>query len=113
RQPNGCLLTPPASNVEDSSRSVHQGSCHDASVARDACFRKLPRHGPENNLPARVRSTHPASPVPPAHPAVIAASNLTRQFGERTAVRDVTFEVGRGEILALLGPNGAGKTTTM
>jgi len=44
---------------------------------------------------------------------VITATRLTRAFGERTAVRDVTFDVGRGEIVALLGPNGAGKTTTM
>jgi ABC-2 type transport system ATP-binding protein len=44
---------------------------------------------------------------------VIAASRLTRRFGSRTAVNNVTFDVGRGEIVALLGPNGAGKTTTM
>jgi ABC-2 type transport system ATP-binding protein len=44
---------------------------------------------------------------------VIQASHLTRRFGQRTAVDDVTFEVGRSEIVALLGPNGAGKTTTL
>jgi ABC-2 type transport system ATP-binding protein len=44
---------------------------------------------------------------------VIVAKALTRRFGLRTVVKDVTFEVGRGEIVALLGPNGAGKTTTM
>jgi ABC-2 type transport system ATP-binding protein len=44
---------------------------------------------------------------------VIAAQALTRSFGPRTVVRDVTFEVARSEIVALLGPNGAGKTTTM
>jgi len=44
---------------------------------------------------------------------VIVASGLTRQFGTRTAVDDVTFDVRRGEIVALLGPNGAGKTTTL
>jgi ABC-2 type transport system ATP-binding protein len=44
---------------------------------------------------------------------VISATNLTRRFGSRVAVNDVSIEVGRGEIVALLGPNGAGKTTTM
>jgi ABC-2 type transport system ATP-binding protein len=44
---------------------------------------------------------------------VIRAAGLTRRFGARTAVNNVTFEVARGEIVALLGPNGAGKTTTM
>ena len=44
---------------------------------------------------------------------MIRATGLTRRFGTRTAVNDVSFEVARGEIVALLGPNGAGKTTTM
>jgi ABC-2 type transport system ATP-binding protein len=42
---------------------------------------------------------------------VITANRLTRRFGDRVVVDDVSFEVGRSEIVALLGPNGAGKTT--
>jgi ABC-2 type transport system ATP-binding protein len=44
---------------------------------------------------------------------MIAASHLSRRFGGRMAVDDVSLEVGASEIVALLGPNGAGKTTTM
>jgi ABC-2 type transport system ATP-binding protein len=44
---------------------------------------------------------------------VIAATRLTRRFGSRTVVNDITFAVSRSEIVALLGPNGAGKTTTL
>jgi ABC-2 type transport system ATP-binding protein len=44
---------------------------------------------------------------------VIAASQITRRFGERVAVDSVTFTVQGGEVFGLLGPNGAGKTTTL
>ena len=44
---------------------------------------------------------------------MIAANRLTRRFGDRVVVDDVSFEVGRSEVVALLGPNGAGKTTIL
>ncbi|MGC9520756.1 MAG: ATP-binding cassette domain-containing protein [Anaerolineae bacterium] len=43
----------------------------------------------------------------------IEAIQLTRKFGDFTAVNQVSFEIPRGEIFGLLGPNGAGKTTTI
>jgi len=44
---------------------------------------------------------------------VIQAESLSRSYGERWAIRDVSFQAREGEILGFLGPNGAGKTTTM
>lgn len=44
---------------------------------------------------------------------MIKAVGLTKRFASFTAISDVTFEVGRGEIVGFLGPNGAGKSTTM
>jgi len=44
---------------------------------------------------------------------VISAAQITRRFGERVAVDNVTFSVQGGEVFGLLGPNGAGKTTTL
>ena len=44
---------------------------------------------------------------------MIEVENVTKEYGSFTAVKDLSFSVGRGEILGFLGPNGAGKTTTM
>ena len=54
-----------------------------------------------------------AEQAPRAGDVVLAAESLTRRFGGVTAVRDVTFQVRRGELLGLIGPNGAGKTTCL
>src|SRR5437588_5460450 len=44
---------------------------------------------------------------------MIHVENLTKTFGDVTAVGGITFDVRSGEIFAFLGPNGAGKTTTI
>ncbi len=44
---------------------------------------------------------------------MIEVKNLTKKFGDITAVDNLSFQVDKGEIFGLLGPNGAGKTTTI
>lgn len=52
--------------------------------------------------------TAPAVPEP-----IISARDVSRVFGDRTVVNDVSFEVPAGAILGLIGPSGSGKTTTI
>jgi ribosome-dependent ATPase len=68
-------------------------------------------------LPEEQRSGHKVLRIPPrrvldAKP-VIVAHDLTRRFGDFTAVDKVNFTIERGEIFGFLGSNGCGKTTTM
>ncbi len=68
-------------------------------------------------LPEAQRREHRALAIPPRAafdgPPAIVARHLTQRFGSFTAVDDVSFEIGRGEIFGFLGSNGCGKTTTM
>ncbi|HEY0538658.1 MAG TPA: ATP-binding cassette domain-containing protein, partial [Actinoallomurus sp.] len=44
---------------------------------------------------------------------MITVSGLTKQYGKRLAVDDMTFDVAAGRVTGFVGPNGAGKSTTM
>jgi len=45
--------------------------------------------------------------------AVVEVKNLTKEYKQKKAVDDLSFEIRQGEILGLLGPNGSGKSTTI
>ena len=44
---------------------------------------------------------------------MIRVNNITKKYGDFTALKDLSFDVNKGEILCLLGANGAGKSTTI
>ena len=44
---------------------------------------------------------------------MIEVSNLTKKYGDRTAIDNLNFKIEKGDVVGLLGPNGAGKSTTM
>lgn len=44
---------------------------------------------------------------------MINVKNVTKQFGSKTAVNDISFDLHKGEVMGFIGPNGAGKSTTM
>src|SRR5918995_1490073 len=69
---------------------------------------------PVTARPARPPRCH--NPPPAAareEPRMIHVRNLTKYYGDYVAVRDVSFEVARGQVVGFLGPNGAGKSTTL
>ncbi|MGH2890832.1 MAG: ABC transporter ATP-binding protein [Solirubrobacteraceae bacterium] len=53
-------------------------------------------------------TTAPTAPTPP-----LVARSLSKRFGSRTALRDVSFELALGELVGVVGSNGAGKTTLL
>ncbi|HJW14288.1 MAG TPA: ABC transporter ATP-binding protein [Thermoanaerobaculia bacterium] len=65
------------------------------------------RVGDEPPPPLTRPPSHPLAPV------VLSAEGLTKSFGKRQAVVDVSFDLFAGEVFGFLGPNGAGKTTTI
>jgi sulfate transport system ATP-binding protein len=60
---------------------------------------------------ARLGARQPA--ITDFYPVSIELRNISKKFGEVAAVRNVTFQVNEGELMALLGPSGGGKTTVL
>ena len=58
-------------------------------------------------------ATHRAADCQKLLRQMIKVENLTKRYAGQTAIQNLNFEVGKGEIMGFLGPNGAGKTTTM
>ena len=55
----------------------------------------------------------PSVAAPSEGEPVVTVQHLVKSYGHNTVVHDVSFSVGKGEILGIIGPNGAGKTTTV
>jgi ABC-2 type transport system ATP-binding protein len=68
--------------------------------------------GVEQRLALRALTSGRVATSSPDEPALV-VEHLTKRFGERVAVDDVSFSVAAGEVFGFLGPNGAGKTTTV
>ena len=63
--------------------------------------------------PSALPPTEAADSPVPEHSIALETSDLTKRYGDRTAVDSLSLQIRRGEIFGLLGPNGAGKTTTI
>src|SRR5258707_15361126 len=88
-------------------RGAQQARVHDRSTPAAP---GAPARGPAGERRARARG---GAPVTAAPDIAIDVEGLTKSFGGRTVVRNLSMQVKRGTIYGFLGPNGSGKTTTI
>ncbi len=75
--------------------------------------REEPMSGPARGIEKPPPGAAATASAAPAAAAALEARGLSRNFGRKVAVDDVSFSIERGSIFGFLGPNGAGKTTTL
>ena len=73
----------------------------------------LDRMGRQPTGPGPVAEEESFSPIQGDPDVLVQTNGLTKRYGERASVEDLTMTVRRGEVYGFLGPNGAGKTTTL
>src|SRR3982074_3195225 len=92
-------LRPPAATTRVAGRRQSSGRACSSVMGLSGYRSPIVRHTEVSNM-------HSSS-------ATIVANGLTKNYGKLAAVRDLSLEVGAGEVFGFLGPNGAGKTTTI
>src|SRR5262249_34279944 len=92
----------------DPARDHAQGRGHGGAVAERGAAGAVRHRGVRDQRQSLPEEVGLMSDAP-----VIEVEHLTKKFGERYAVNDVSFSVERGEVFGFLGPNGSGKSTTI
>ena len=121
----GLTVVIATSYMEEAEAFDHVVMMNDGCIIAQGTAQELKQRSGEDDLerafitflPDELRASHEVPQVQQrdlsGQPIAIAARDLTRRFGDFTAVDHVSFDIPRGEIFGFLGSNGCGKTTTM